>query len=313
MNNDLTLWEEKDSTEQMKKNENNEEIVKTDSISDTKTDSTKNDLNDTTKKSGIYKIVNKINGKYYVGSTKNFKNRWREHKRKLEGNNHPNEKLQNAYNKYGVTNFNYVVVEEAEITELLIVGQRYLDYCKETPHLNYNLSYIAGRPELTEFIKSKISTSLTGNKNPNFGKPREESTKRKISEANLGKEVSAETKLKQSVSRNKWSFSKEHLESFRINMTDERRLYLRELAKKRLTPEYLTDHAIKCKTESHRSKISHGKKSKQIYSFKNLHTNEVFVGTKFDWYMKFFGKCPSNIDGFMKGKRTSLKGWRLMR
>ena len=34
-------------------------------------------------KSGIYKILNKVDGKYYVGSSKNIQYRWTEHKRKI--------------------------------------------------------------------------------------------------------------------------------------------------------------------------------------------------------------------------------------
>ena len=50
--------------------------------------------------SGIYKILNKINGKFYIGSAVNFKRRFARHKRLLNINCHPNEYLQNAWNKY---------------------------------------------------------------------------------------------------------------------------------------------------------------------------------------------------------------------
>ena len=40
------------------------------------------------KKSGIYKIVNLINGKVYIGSAVNFEKRWREHRRGLISKNH---------------------------------------------------------------------------------------------------------------------------------------------------------------------------------------------------------------------------------
>jgi group I intron endonuclease len=51
--------------------------------------------------SGIYKIVNIINGDIYVGSSVNLEKRKREHFTSLTKNkNHP-KLLQRAYNKYG--------------------------------------------------------------------------------------------------------------------------------------------------------------------------------------------------------------------
>ena len=49
------------------------------------------------KTSSIYKIINKINGKYYVGSTKNTKKRWRNHKWNLNHKCHHNDYLQKAF------------------------------------------------------------------------------------------------------------------------------------------------------------------------------------------------------------------------
>lgn len=43
------------------------------------------------KKSGIYKIVNKINQHYYVGRSNNFQSRWQAHRNKLRKGLHDNE------------------------------------------------------------------------------------------------------------------------------------------------------------------------------------------------------------------------------
>ena len=48
---------------------------------------------------GIYKIINKVNGKYYVGSSLNINKRWSVHKSALSKNKHHNDHLQNAWNK----------------------------------------------------------------------------------------------------------------------------------------------------------------------------------------------------------------------
>lgn len=58
----------------------------------------------------IYKITNLINGKLYIGQTKNIKNRWHEHC--LESaSNRKNQILYNAMRKYGINNFKIEIIE----------------------------------------------------------------------------------------------------------------------------------------------------------------------------------------------------------
>lgn len=60
---------------------------------------------------GIYKITNKINDKFYIGSSMNLDNRIYRHKNELKNNSHKNKHLQAAYNKYGKENFHFEVLE----------------------------------------------------------------------------------------------------------------------------------------------------------------------------------------------------------
>lgn len=69
-------------------------------------------------KSGIYQIKNKKNGKVYVGQAKDIKGRWKNHKCALIGNYHNNRHLQNAFNKYGKSAFEFSVLEYCQIDEL---------------------------------------------------------------------------------------------------------------------------------------------------------------------------------------------------
>ena len=57
------------------------------------------------KKHALYKILNKVNGNWYVGSTISLANRLGTHRKYLRRNKHANSHLQNAYNKYGENNF----------------------------------------------------------------------------------------------------------------------------------------------------------------------------------------------------------------
>lgn len=63
---------------------------------------------------GIYKIENKINGKIYIGQSKNIQKRWEEHKSCQK----PNAILTIAFQKYGISNFDFSVIEECQQDEL---------------------------------------------------------------------------------------------------------------------------------------------------------------------------------------------------
>ena len=59
----------------------------------------------------IYRITNTINNKCYIGQTKDYEQRFAEHKRLLRRNKHQNPHLQSAWNKYGEKNFSFDVIE----------------------------------------------------------------------------------------------------------------------------------------------------------------------------------------------------------
>ena len=111
INSQNNLWEEKNLTEPKKSCFNNNEIVQKDIINDTNKDSMKNQCKNTGIISGIYKIVNKIDGKYYVGSSCDIHRRWKTHIYYLTRNRHINDYLQNAWNKYGNNSFELLIVE----------------------------------------------------------------------------------------------------------------------------------------------------------------------------------------------------------
>ena len=71
----------------------------------------------------IYKIINLVNDKFYVGSTTNKKIRFREHRKQLRGNRHHCKHLQAAWNKYGEDKFVFKVVEEVPNPKLLTAAE----------------------------------------------------------------------------------------------------------------------------------------------------------------------------------------------
>lgn len=63
------------------------------------------------KKQVIYKIINLVNAKFYVGSTINMRERFRSHRNGLRAGNHHCRHLQYAWNKYGEDNFLFKLIE----------------------------------------------------------------------------------------------------------------------------------------------------------------------------------------------------------
>lgn len=103
----------------------------------------------------IYKITNKVNGKTYIGSTKNVKARWAKHKALLRHSYHHNHHLQAAWNKYGEDSFTFEIVEECIPSMLLSREQFFIDTMKP----EYNQTAIAGKIEMTEEMRNKLSAA----------------------------------------------------------------------------------------------------------------------------------------------------------
>lgn len=154
------------------------------------------------KKPGIYKIINKINGKMYIGSSVNcFRRLIREHKYHLLNNKHVNLYLQRAVNKYGIENFEFEVIEYVSDKELLIEREQfYLDkilFASENDEkfkiFGYNIVRIAGRNlglKWTDERKQKLSNLMKGryigDKNPNYNNKWTDEQKQKLSNDRKG-------------------------------------------------------------------------------------------------------------------------------
>lgn len=142
--------------------------------------------------SGIYKITNLVNGKYYIGSAVNTKGRFATHISQLNSGKHGNKYLQKAWDKYGKENFKFEVIEEIYDKNILLEREQfYLDtFCPQ-----YNICKTAGNTlgrKFSEETKKKISENhadVSGEKNPMYG------TKGELS-PNYGKEHTEETKQK---------------------------------------------------------------------------------------------------------------------
>ena len=149
---------------------------------------------------GIYKITNETTGKFYIGSSNDIKDRWREHTCCLRRNKHHSQHLQRSWNKYGEENFEFEIIELVESNkELLPKEQGWMDKTQcYNRDIGYNVSKSATgvslSGKLNGFYGKKHSSETRkhmsinhadakGNKNPNYGKIHSKETKTKISEA----------------------------------------------------------------------------------------------------------------------------------
>ena len=150
---------------------------------------------------GVYKIINVVNNKFYVGSAVDLKRRKTRHFSELRTGKHNNRYLQAAWVKYGEQAFVFVVIEEVpEAADLLAAENVWLkehvgkDYC-------YNLGVDATAP-MTGF-GGELSPTWGRKRTPEelaaqswAGKKHNPESKAKIREFLLGKPKSAEVRAK---------------------------------------------------------------------------------------------------------------------
>ena len=116
---------------------------------------------------GVYQIVNVLNGKCYVGSSKDVYARMYEHRRLLRNGKHHSVALQRSWRKYGEDKFIFRMVEEVELSSLISSEQHWLSMLIG----HYNMCPVAG---------SRLGVKHTLE------------TRRKLSAARLGKKLSDE-------------------------------------------------------------------------------------------------------------------------
>lgn len=150
---------------------------------------------DKMKGGGIYKIVNLINNKIYIGSAVKFYNRFHIHKHHLKIGKHHSLYLQRAYNKYGENAFEFHILEVIEnpTKEKLIEREQfYLDSLKP----DYNIAVIAGSNlgiKRSEETKRKQSLLKLGKPGPRLGAIIPQEMRNRISAKLKGRKQSKET------------------------------------------------------------------------------------------------------------------------
>lgn len=156
---------------------------------------------------GIYKITNKITGNFYIGQSINIEKRFKEHKRKKL-----KTKLSKDFQKYGLDNFTFEIIEEVSIKRL---NERELFYIEKlNPYYNSHKTVVndclrnipeetinklkkSGKKQWEEKSQEEKEKIIKNNlKGPALNHKVSEETRNKIRKSLLGTKMKDETKQK---------------------------------------------------------------------------------------------------------------------
>lgn len=190
-------------------------------------------------KSGIYQIRNIVNGRVYVGKSKDIPFRWKGHLSNLRAGTHPNRPLSSDWAAFGESNFVFEVLEYCEESLLrskeMEWSRRLRSFDKEHGY-NFLCDFDGFNGKHAEYTKAQIGKTLSGikrseetrKKQREYAKNRppevieklraaalaqhrrisdaeRKEIGKKISNANKGRVISAETRAKLSdAMRRKW-------------------------------------------------------------------------------------------------------------
>lgn len=136
---------------------------------------------------GIYEIVNTINGKIYVGSAVHIGKRWICHRAQLNGKRHHNRHLQSSWDKHGPASFEFRRLLLCEKRDLLLYEQISIDAMRP----EFNIERVAGSSVgciRTPETRAKIAAKAKGRK----CEPRSAEYRAKLSAAQKGRQKAPE-------------------------------------------------------------------------------------------------------------------------
>ena len=246
--------------------------------------------------SGIYKIINKVNGKYYVGSSNDVigkHGRLVEHVNDLRSNRHKNQHLQRSWNIHGESGFDFILIERVSETDLLVVEQTYLDVAKNERNLCYNCKFIAGGGsspvDWTPERRKNMSNALKG-------RVIDEKWKANLKTAAKTKIISEETK-------------KRMAELGRKRMMGNTLWVGRHHSADTIEKMKKVQQSLIGKIKVRRGMDNHNF-DKTIYHFRNKKTNDEFIGPR-RFFMDKTEFDKATVWSIIKGTAINRKGWTL--
>ena len=104
--------------------------------------------------SAVYKISNTVTGDFYIGSSKDVKLRWMQHKRLSVWKKYANKQLYKDMKRYGINKFEFQILAEVEIDNLKDKEQQFIEKLQPT----YNSNRAKGL-DVERYIKTHRKSS----------------------------------------------------------------------------------------------------------------------------------------------------------
>lgn len=122
---------------------------------------------------GVYSIYSKSQDKYYIGKSKDIHKRITKHISDLKLGRHHSPYLQHIYNKYGIDDLEFKIIQETTYEESGELEKFYIKkYDSYNNGFNCTLGGEWGAPgrKFSEETLLKLSNNIKGKKNPCYGK-----------------------------------------------------------------------------------------------------------------------------------------------
>ena len=229
----------------------------------------------------VYLILNKINGKKYVGQTvQPLKVRFKEHARKKD-----NTLISNAIRKYGKENFYCGVIKTCLSKEELDYREKFFISALHTKKpYGYNLTDGGEGTvglECTPEHCVKLAASKRGKNNPNYGKHPSNETRAKRSASLKGRRFSEEHRAKLAAAQT----GKCYADESRVKMSTARRNspfknLTTELDKRQLTYASLADILSMA-----RSNVTHRMRGERNFTDKDKFNLEKIFGKPIEYLL----------------------------
>jgi len=278
---------------------------------------------DLSNRKGVYKIINLINGKFYVGSTtKNFFSRFKCHLGYLRIGKHSCEHLLNAYLKYGEENFVFCVFKDLNNNvEIRKQEQRLLKrYIKQKICYNTSLDVfsfmqgrkhsIASRKKIAKSVRLRSKEIGEATRKRQLGTKHSKETIKKMQQSALKRDDRKRLTIIKS-KKNRKTLSKSMRKLWK---TEEHREKVRSSMRKVWENKEYKMKTIKAmqgkkRTKRQRNTYSVCKLGKTI-SFRK--ERKIILVTSLRHFSEKYKLNRGMLRLVMKGVKKSYKGWKLV-
>lgn len=190
----------------------------------------------------VYKIKNKITNQCYIGVDSYYPKRVKQHQSRLRNNKHRNKHLQASYNKYGIENFTFELLESCTTREDML--NKEIKYIKYFKSLKEGFNHTIGGEGSFGYKHSKESLF----KMSSWKRIITDEWRNNISKATKGVKKKKGIKRKNHPNYNKWLGGEKHpVSKFKqCDIINIRKLYCNGTSLNELSKKYKTSKTYIC-------------------------------------------------------------------